>query len=332
MLIVWCDYFFRSSESFLYSPSTKKLPASPLISKSSYHSTRHGSVHSHDAKSHLLLHMSSSTASDKQSQSSQSSSAAPKKWMKCVNGVAPGTCSLNFAVSNLANVTLEEANELIKIGAVWARFDYLEEYEQSLNEWGMSQAPSIFHDDMQERQGEGNEEDEEDDLEEYIARLEYDSTYQRIMEPTQIQGGTDLRIYPYPRRFPACYEFAKNKSRLLYQDTTFVVVDKPPMLPTQPDASNYLECCPGCANDWLGPFYDIDNELVERPLLCHRVDSCVGGCVVLSKDKNGQKVFSELQVSCVYNSSSFVSLFLVQVTNINTLNTSNSSFQSANES
>lgn len=332
MLIVWCDYFFRSSESFLYSPSTKKLPASPLISKRSYHSIRHDSVHSHDVKSHLVLRMSSSTASDKQSQSSQSSSTAPKKWMKCVNGVAPRTCSLNFAVSNLANVTLEEANELIKIGAVWARFDYLEEYEQSLNEWGMSQAPSIFHDDMQERQSVENEEDEEDDLEEYIARLEYDSTYQRIMEPTQIQGGTDLRIYPYPRRFPACYEFAKNKSRLLYQDTTFVVVDKPPMLPTQPDASNYLECCPGCVNDWLGPFYDIDNELVERPLLCHRVDSCVGGCVVLSKDKNGQKVFSELQVSCVYNSSSFVSLFLVEVTNINTLNTSNSSFQSANES
>lgn len=34
---------------------------------------------------------------------------------------------------------------------------------------------------------------------------------------------------------------------------------------------------------------------VSRPLICHRVDSCVGGCVVLAKDQNGQKVFQQLQ-------------------------------------
>jgi 23S rRNA-/tRNA-specific pseudouridylate synthase len=85
------------------------------------------------------------------------------------------------------------------------------------------------------------------------------------------------------------------KSSLLYQDTTFIIVDKPPMLPTQPDASNYSENCPGCAQEMLGPFQDIRGMTIRRPLICHRVDSVVGGCVVMSKDRNGQKVFQELQ-------------------------------------
>jgi len=67
------------------------------------------------------------------------------------------------------------------------------------------------------------------------------------------------------------------------------------MLPTQPDASNYIECLPGCVSDNLGPFVNLEGEVIDRPLICHRVDSCVGGCVVLSKDRNGQRVFSALQ-------------------------------------
>ena len=205
-------------------------------------------------------------------------------WMKCVNGVSPRTCALNEAVSRIADVSLEQANELIRIGAVWARFDSQESYELGMNEWGYSMSNEYSNDDDLF----------EYDLDEYIARLENDSTYKRVMEPQIVEAGTDLRIYPHPRRFPACYQI--NENRLLYEDTTFIVVDKPPMLPTQPDASNYFECCPGCVNDLLGPFESLDGEIVQRPLLCHRVDSCVGGCVVLSKDKNGQKVFSEFQV------------------------------------
>jgi 23S rRNA-/tRNA-specific pseudouridylate synthase len=67
------------------------------------------------------------------------------------------------------------------------------------------------------------------------------------------------------------------------------------MLPVQPDATNYIECCPGCVGSVLGPFTNIRGERVDRPLICHRVDSCVGGCVVLSKDVNGQRVFAKLQ-------------------------------------
>jgi 23S rRNA-/tRNA-specific pseudouridylate synthase len=133
---------------------------------------------------------------------------------------------------------------------------------------------------------------EDVDLEEYVAKME-SQRFRRILSPTLVKPGTDMRIYPTPRRFPACYSI--DKSSLLYQDTTFLVVDKPPMLPTQPDASNYYENCPGCVQDILGPFQDIQGNAVRRPLICHRVDSVVGGCVVLSKDRNGQRVFQELQ-------------------------------------
>lgn len=135
-------------------------------------------------------------------------------------------------------------------------------------------------------------------MDEYIER-QMSLRYRRILTPSTIDPGTDIRIYPYPRRFPSCYEFS-DPNRLLYEDTTFIVVDKPPMLPTQPEPSNYEECCPGCVNLLYGPFKTITGEDVNRPLICHRVDSCVGGCVVLSKDGNGQKVFSDLQVSILY--------------------------------
>lgn len=152
------------------------------------------------------------------------------------------------------------------------------------------------------------EEEEESELEAYIKQMAQ-QRFRRVLSPVRIEAGTDLRIYPNPRRFPACQEFALTeeeqqrttapRGRLIYEDTTFIVVDKPPMLPTQPDASNYYENCPGCAQTHLGPFQDIRGNTITRPLLCHRVDACVGGCVVMSKDENGQRVFQEFQVCTI---------------------------------
>ena len=129
-------------------------------------------------------------------------------------------------------------------------------------------------------------------MDDYIVKME-NQRFRRILSPTLVQPGTDLRIYPNPRQFSACYDI--NQRDLLYQDTTFIIVDKPPLLPTQPDASNYYENCPGCTQDILGPFQDLAGNIIQRPLICHHVDSVVGGCVVMSKDRNGQKVFQDLQ-------------------------------------
>jgi len=231
-------------------------------------------------------------------EATSSSSPSPPfpdiKTQLCITGVSPPReTPINEAVSRIANVSLEDANKLVDIGAVWARMDTLTEkdvlaqYENDDEE---------LYADLPRGWGSGdyNEDEASDDvdLEEYIAKME-SQRFRRILTPVLIQPGTDLRIYPNPRRFPACYDI--DGKSLLYEDTTFLVVDKPPMLPTQPDASNYHENCPGCVQDILGPFQDIQGNTIRRPLICHRVDSTVGGCVVLSKDRNGQKVFQNLQ-------------------------------------
>lgn len=192
---------------------------------------------------------------------------------------------------------LAAANDLIAIGAVWAKMETLSEEDvlAQYDESDMSSSSRVLYADLgvSWSSSEGDDETEEGDLDAYILQME-SLRYRRVLTPGWIDAGTDIRVYPEPRRFPACQEF-QNPARKLYEDTTFVVVDKPPMLPTQPDASNYNECCPGCVETYMGPFVDVAGNTVKRPALCHRVDACVGGCVVLSKDRNGQKVFQQWQ-------------------------------------
>jgi 23S rRNA-/tRNA-specific pseudouridylate synthase len=217
-----------------------------------------------------------------------------------ISGVSPPkVTALNEVVAKIAGVSLEKANELVDLGAVWARMELLTreeilaQYDEENGDGG-----ELYGDLPKGWFGADNnaallqEEDESFDLDAYVEKME-SRRYKRILTPTLVQPGTDLRIYPNPRRFPACYDL--DKSRLIYQDTTFLVVDKPPMLPTQPDASNYYENCPGCVQTLMVPFQDIQGNTIRRPLLCHRVDTVVGGCVVLSKDRNGQRVFQRLQ-------------------------------------
>lgn len=218
----------------------------------------------------------------------------------CVNGVTARDGPLNQAVARILNddIDLEKANELIEIGAVWARMDVLTEdeilslYDEDDDAASSSRAMYADLSGMMSGSSDDNDDEEEEDLDDYIERLK-NQRFRRILSPSWIEAGTDIRVYPNPRRFPSCYDITREN--LLYEDTTFIVVDKPPMLPTQADSSNYYENCPGCVQDQLGPFTDITGRQISRPLLCHRVDACVGGCVVMSKDRNGQKVFHELQ-------------------------------------
>ena len=248
------------------------------------------------ASSSIDVNESPNTQSNLFSEEQEEEASAPLPKITsqfCVTGISPPKeTALNEAVARVANVSLEEANELIKLGAVWGRMETLSE-EEILAQYDEKDDGGELYADLPKGWGGGDFEENDDmDLEEYIAKMEA-QRFRRILTPTMVQPGTDLRIYPNPRRFPACYSI--DKTNLLYQDTTFIVVEKPPLLPTQPDASNYYENCPGCVQDLLGPFEDILGNKIRRPLLCHRVDSVVGGCVVMSKDRNGQKVFQEMQ-------------------------------------
>jgi 23S rRNA-/tRNA-specific pseudouridylate synthase len=224
------------------------------------------------------LPLTTTTSSSSSLPSSLPSSLRNKR---CITGVAPYHGPLNEAVAYITNVpSLQVANELIRIGAVWAKTD--DRISNDNDDHDHHNSATTIDDEV-----------ELESLEEYVEHIS-NQRYRRIVTPSVIEAGTDLRVYPQPRRFTnACMLLTPD--RLLYQDTTFVVIDKPPMLPTQPDASNYIECVPGGVAMAYGPFTDVHGNQVHRPLLCHRVDTCVGGCVVLSKDRNGQKVFHQLQ-------------------------------------
>ena len=267
----------------------------------------------------------SSSSSSTTEENDSSATAFRRVRTYCVKGVTRRDGPLNEAVAQIlddlndenddsndssgdtttttSNVnSLEHANELIALGAVWARMDALSEEELLMlyDEDDDAEASSrALYADVQgiysnNYENDNNNEEEEEDLERYLEQLE-NQRFKRVLSPSWMEAGTDIRIYPNPRRFQQACQSMTRETSLLYEDTTFIVVDKPPMLPTQPDSSNYHECCPGCVQDNMGPFFDILGREVPRPLLCHRVDACVGGCVVLSKDRNGQKVFSNLQ-------------------------------------
>ena len=236
-----------------------------------------------------------------------------------VDGIVDKSAPLNEIVSNMASISLQRAEELIEIGSVWLKMDYLSK-DDILGQYDSSGSPSgsnLVYADLPRgwRQGWNDEAIPEWYKGQNGAWQQpsmQSDRYRRVLASGRISEGTSIRIYVNPKRFPACYEFSSSggknddngdshSERLLHEDTTYIIVDKPPMLPVQPDSSNYVECCPNCVGEFMGPFYvpDDDNPLkkkqIPRPLICHRVDSCVGGCVVLSKDTYGQARFSEMQ-------------------------------------
>jgi hypothetical protein len=164
-----------------------------------------------------------------QLQASDEQVAVLKRPKRAVKGVASRTGPLNEEVSRLVNMSLEDASELIKFGAVWASMetlteqDLLSQYDEDFG--GTVTATSVLYSDFSSPNNK-----EEENLEEYVERMEA-QRYRRILTPSMVEGGTDIRVYPQPRRFPSCYELTKE--RLIYEDTTFIIVDKPPMLPTQ---------------------------------------------------------------------------------------------------
>ncbi|GKY98370.1 hypothetical protein MPSEU_000794600 [Mayamaea pseudoterrestris] len=305
LFIVKCCLFDLATAFVTHSTSSKRLSSSPSF------------LPLHETTPLSLIDATSLESSSLETTSRASQLQVTRT--KCITGVVPRAGPLNQAVAHILAIInpsdqadannentmteadlLQQANDLIAIGAVWARMetldqtDVLNQYDPSMGSRASSRVRyadvAISYNDESSANDDSHE---EGDLDVYVEQME-SLRYRRVLTPGWMEAGTDVRVYPEPRKFPACAQF-QDPSRLLYEDTTFVVVDKPPMLPTQPDASNYFECCPGCVETHMKPFVDIRNNPVKRLVLCHRVDSCVGGCVVLSKDRNGQKVFQDWQ-------------------------------------
>ncbi|KAJ8600834.1 hypothetical protein CTAYLR_006424 [Chrysophaeum taylorii] len=104
--------------------------------------------------------------------------------------------------------------------------------------------------------------------------------WRRVWSTELPAEATALRVYPRPRRFEACY--CDWSERLCYVDSAYVVVDKPPMLPTQADNGNSVECVAAC----VSRHSDLG---ILRP--AHRLDAVVGGCLVLARNRKALAAF-----------------------------------------
>ena len=83
---------------------------------------------SNDTATSLNTENSSSNDTDVDEKKTPPSNLLKVQKTICVTGVAPKTGPLNEAVARVANLdSLEVANDLIAIGAVWARMDALTE-------------------------------------------------------------------------------------------------------------------------------------------------------------------------------------------------------------
>jgi len=82
--------------------------------------------------------------------------------MKCINAVVPPHVrALNEAVAIVANVTRCQANELIEMGAVWARMETLTDDDVMDQYYGDgSSRASIKYADLPSGWGSGSENDE----------------------------------------------------------------------------------------------------------------------------------------------------------------------------
>jgi 23S rRNA-/tRNA-specific pseudouridylate synthase len=122
----------------------------------------------------------------------------------------------------------------------------------------------------------------------YVRKLRHGRSllnWSRRIEDGMVRKGSLVRVYLNPRRFWSCY--IRWKDRILFQDDSFLVVDKPAWIPFQPTKENFRECVVNCASDAVEP-----ND--GRPIKLfgiHRLDLSTSGVLVLGKTSTAASNF-----------------------------------------
>ncbi len=91
----------------------------------------------------------------------------------------------------------------------------------------------------------------------------------RVLEDAPMSLGDVLRLHPSPRRFPVL------EARVVYENDTYLVVDKPAGLPVHPTCDNARE----------NLIAQLEARTGGSLWICHRLDIATQGLVVLSKTK-----------------------------------------------
>ncbi|GMH48248.1 hypothetical protein TrVE_jg11667 [Triparma verrucosa] len=117
--------------------------------------------------------------------------------------------------------------------------------------------------------------------------------YQQCL-PIMCDTGEKIRVHYPVRRFPNFKDL-----KIVHSDNSFIVVDKPPMLPSQPFKGNRWESVVGyleCSGTVPTTFQEVTKILStsQRPSLLNRLDLPVSGMIFLGTSIRSRSTFSKL--------------------------------------
>lgn len=105
----------------------------------------------------------------------------------------------------------------------------------------------------------------------------------RVFTPIQLGPDQTLRVFPRPFRFPT---HLLTKEHLLFENESYVAMDKPAGIPSVPVASNGLENCLVRTRQLLG---------IECLYPAHRLDKATRGVLLMAKFPEAVHKFQKLQ-------------------------------------
>lgn len=107
----------------------------------------------------------------------------------------------------------------------------------------------------------------------------------RCLEDVEAPAHSYVRVHLGPKEYPVASSTNWSK-HIAYVSEHFLVVEKPPCLPTVPNVDNIRDCLVTCAQQALG--------LPQAPLPMHRLDNCTSGWVVLARTPEFARYFQNV--------------------------------------
>ena len=103
----------------------------------------------------------------------------------------------------------------------------------------------------------------------------------QVAEELSLRPGDYLRVHQEPRRFRA--DDINWRSRILFENSEFVVINKPKGIPTHASVDNWKENC----------VFQIQKVLGREIFVTHRLDVPTDGVLIFALTKNFQRQFNE---------------------------------------
>lgn len=197
------------------------------------------------------------------------------------NGLPTAWTLIKFVQFTLPNVTPEELETMLAFQAIYVSYLQLPLLQEL--PWGICRRVrrelSRYHEHI--ARSSSYNEDMSTDVPVLTRRVQRKFSTECILP----KGTTAVRFHLKPLRFPIA-PLLEWKSRILWENESFIAVDKPAGLPCEPVASNGIECLHKQVNEFLNINY-------LHPL--HRIDLWTSGVVCLAKTDDASRLFNSWQ-------------------------------------